>query len=204
MASLLVASAGVLLLVGTWVGGWLLAWPLWLKLVLTVVVVLLVASWFIGRALINRARGNALERDILKQAEDQVANARPDRRAEIAQLQFQMKRGIEALKASKLGSKGGGALYSLPWYLVVGPPGAGKSTALRHSGLAFPFLDPERGGVRGVGGTRNCDWWFTNEGILLDTAGRYSTEATDQDEWSAFLGFLKKYRPRKPINGIIA
>ena len=203
MGILLVTSAGVLLLVGTWVGGWLLAWPLWLKLVLTALVVILVAAWFLGRFLLNRVRGSALERDIMKQAEDQVANARPDRRAEIAQLQFQMKRGIDALKASKLGNKAGGALYTLPWYLVIGPPGAGKSTALKHSGLAFPFLDPERGGVRGVGGTRNCDWWFTNEGIVLDTAGRYSTESTESDEWSAFLGFLKKYRPKKPINGII-
>jgi type VI secretion system protein ImpL len=39
--------------------------------------------------------------------------------------------------------------------------------------------------VRGVGGTRNCDWWFTNEAILLDTAGRYTTESDDRDEWIA-------------------
>ncbi len=86
---------------------------------------------------------------------------------------------------------------------MVGPPGAGKTTALRHSGLVFPYLDPSGGGVRGVGGTRNCDWWFTNEAILLDTAGRYTTEADDHDEWMAFLEQLLKYRVEKPLNGVI-
>ena len=57
--------------------------------------------------------------------------------------------------------------------------------------------------MRGIGGTRNCDWWFTNEAILLDTAGRYATEADDYDEWVAFLDTLKRYRSRKPINGVL-
>jgi type VI secretion system protein ImpL len=57
--------------------------------------------------------------------------------------------------------------------------------------------------VRGVGGTRNCDWWFTNEAILLDTAGRYATEQHDHDEWMAFLQMLRRYRSQKPINGVL-
>ena len=66
--------------------------------------------------------------------------------------------------------KGGQALYQLPWYAIIGPPGAGKTTALFNSGLRFPLA--ERHGaepVRGVGGTRNCDWWFTEKAVLLDT-----------------------------------
>ena len=192
-----------LLLVGIWVGGYFLTWALWLKIVLTVVVVAGVVSGFLLRRLRAILQARRLEREILKQAEEQAANARPDRRAEIIQLQSQIQRGIEALKKSKLGEAGSSALYTLPWYVVIGPPGAGKTTALKHSGLAFPFLDPNGGGVRGVGGTRNCDWWFTNEGILLDTAGRYATESDDHEEWLSFLGFLRKYRPRKPINGIL-
>ncbi len=67
----------------------------------------------------------------------------------------------------------------------------------------FPFLDATGGGVRGVGGTRNCDWWFTNEAIILDTAGRYTTEEADHDEWVAFLEALNKYRIDKPLNGAL-
>jgi type VI secretion system protein ImpL len=57
--------------------------------------------------------------------------------------------------------------------------------------------------VQGVGGTRNCDWFFTTDGILLDTAGRYSVQEGDRAEWFSFLDLLKKHRRRAPINGII-
>jgi type VI secretion system protein ImpL len=87
--------------------------------------------------------------------------------------------------------------------MIVGPPGAGKTTALGTRASSSPTSRRAGGGVRGVGGTRNCDWWFTNEAILLDTAGRYTTESDDRDEWIAFLEQLKKYRPKKPINGVL-
>ncbi|SAK51146.1 type VI secretion system membrane subunit TssM [Caballeronia ptereochthonis] len=99
-------------------------------------------------------------------------------------------------------------LYQLPWYMFIGGPGAGKTTALVHSGLRFPLA--ERFGtdkVRGVGGTRNCDWWFTDDAVLIDTAGRYTTQEsdrdTDQTAWQGFLALLRKTRPRQPINGVL-
>ncbi len=194
----------VIIAIGAWVGGYFLAWPLWLKVLLTVVAVLLVVGWIVGRRLRASMKARALERELLKQAEQQVLNARPDRRAEILELQVQIQKGLAALKSSRLAAGGGSALYTLPWYMIIGPPGAGKTTALKHSGLVFPFLDPRGGGgVRGIGGTRNCDWWFANEAILLDTAGRYATEADDHDEWIAFVDMLRKYRSRKPINGVL-
>ncbi len=195
----------VFLIIGTWLGGYFLEWPLWLKILLTVLSVLMVVGWLVARRLRASMKARALERELLKQAEQQALNARPDRRAEILELQVQMQRGLQALKQSRLGAAGGGsALYTLPWYMIIGPPGAGKTTALKQSGLVFPYLDPRSGGgIRGVGGTRNCDWWFTNEGILLDTAGRYATEADDHDEWISFVDMLKKYRSAKPINGVI-
>src|SRR5262249_61015588 len=95
------------------------------------------------------------------------------------------------------------ALYALPWYMIGGPPAAGKSTALLASGLNFPYTPGSGRGIRGVGGTRNCDWWFTQEAILLDTAGRYMTEEDDREEWLAFLSFLRKNPPKKPLNGVL-
>nr|WP_275298101.1 type VI secretion system membrane subunit TssM [Halomonas campisalis] len=99
-------------------------------------------------------------------------------------------------------------LYRLPWYVIIGPPGSGKTTALRHSGLTFP-LDQKYGrdALRGVGGTRNCDWWFTDEAVLLDTAGRYFSQdsgaGADAAEWRAFLELLCQYRKRRPVNGVL-
>ncbi len=175
--------------------------PMWVAITITVVVVVSLILLVVVRRVRAARAARALEKAIAQQAQEQVITAKPEDRAEIQALQRQMLDGIKALKASRLGD--GDALYSLPWYAIVGPPGAGKTTALRHSGLQFPYLDPDGSGVRGVGGTRNCDWWFTNEAILLDTAGRYTTELDDHDEWMAFLNMMKTHRKHKPLNGVI-
>ncbi len=179
--------------------------PLWIPIAISGAVILGLIGLIIYRRVRAARAARALEKAIAEQAQEQALAAKPERRAEIQELHRQIQEGIAALKASKLGGgkRGADALYALPWYVMVGPPGAGKTTALRHSGLVFPYLDPAGGGVRGVGGTRNCDWWFTNDAILLDTAGRYTTEDDDRDEWIAFLEQLKKYRSEKPVNGVL-
>ncbi|HVJ90954.1 MAG TPA: type VI secretion system membrane subunit TssM, partial [Labilithrix sp.] len=177
--------------------------PLWLPIAVTCGAVALVVGYYLVRTLRAKAAARALERELMRQAEQQAANARPDRRAEIQELHAQFKRGLNALKTSRLGAGSGtSALYALPWYMIVGPPGAGKTTAIRHSGLDFPLPDAT-GALRGIGGTKNCDWWFTNEAILLDTAGRFATQEDDREEWTAFLDLLRRYRTRTPINGIL-
>jgi type VI secretion system protein ImpL len=102
----------------------------------------------------------------------------------------------------------GQMLYELPWYVFVGAPGSGKTTALLNAGLTFPLAEKMgAGGIQGVGGTRHCDWWFTDEAVLIDTAGRYTTQdsnrVVDAQAWSGFLALLRKSRPRKPINGVL-
>lgn len=95
-------------------------------------------------------------------------------------------------------------LYARPWYVIIGPPGAGKTTALRGSGLGFSDDDQS---VKGVGGTRNLDFWFADEAVMIDTAGRYTTQdsdaRTDAAGWTALLQLLKRNRPLQPVNGII-
>ena len=196
-------------------GGWYVLRPanpvnpeiisVWVPVAITALVVLVIVGIIVFRRIRAARAARALEKAIAQQAQEQALAAKPERAAEIQELHRQFQQGIGALKASSLagGKSGADALYALPWYVMVGPPGAGKTTALRHSGLVFPYLDPNGGGVRGVGGTRNCDWWFTNEAILLDTAGRYTTESDDHEEWMAFLGELLKFRSHKPINGVI-
>jgi len=103
---------------------------------------------------------------------------------------------------------GGRYLYQLPWYLIIGAPGAGKTTALRNAGLNFP-LARQLGdhAVRGVGGTRLCDWWFTDQAVLIDTAGRFTTQdsdaAQDKATWNGFVDLLKRSRKRQPLNGVL-
>ncbi|HEX3853473.1 MAG TPA: type VI secretion system membrane subunit TssM, partial [Polyangiaceae bacterium] len=126
--------------------------------------------------------------------------------ADAAQLRKRFEDAVEALKKSK--RKGSANLYELPWYVIIGPPGSGKTTVLANSGLNFPLAQQfGKDALRGVGGTRNCDWWFTDKAILLDTAGRYTTQdsnaGADGAGWVAFLQLLRKFRSRQPINGVI-
>ncbi|MCU9849874.1 type VI secretion system membrane subunit TssM [Defluviimonas sp. WL0024] len=123
--------------------------------------------------------------------------------SEIAELRGKLKAAMSSLRKSKGGRR---HLNELPWYVMIGPPGAGKTTAIVNSGLQFPLAgEMGKTAIGGVGGTRNCDWWFTNNAVLIDTAGRYTTQESDAQidnaAWLGFLSLLKKYRKRQPING---
>jgi type VI secretion system protein ImpL len=113
-----------------------------------------------------------------------------------------------ALTLLKKASGSRGYLYEQPWYVIIGPPGAGKTTALLNAGLTFPLAaEMGQSAVAGVGGTRMCDWWFTESAVLIDTAGRYTTQdsdaAVDKAGWLAFLGLLRRTRARQPLNGVL-
>ena len=150
-----------------------------------------VAVWA-GVRLVRRLRAfrasDMLVAAVLKQAhpvKDQPS-------AEVVRLRERFEEAVATLKQSR---HGGHSLYDLPWYVIIGAPGSGKTTALLNSGLKFPLEQRVgKGALRGVGGTRNCDWWFTEEAVLLDTAGRYTTQdsdaASDSEGWAEFLALL--------------
>ena len=171
----------------------------WGAIIVTVVVAIGLATIDVVRMLAERRASSLLEKGLGDQAGSD--GIRPDQQAEIAAMQAEFQKALHSLKSSRLGHKGGDALGALPWYVIIGPPGAGKTTALRSSGLPFPHA--KGGRVRGVGGTRNCDWWLTNDAVILDTAGRWATQEDDREEWLAFLDLLHQTRPRKPVNGIL-
>ena len=122
----------------------------------------------------------------------------PARRARLDDMRKSFEKGLETFRQS------GKSLYALPWYLVVGEPGSGKTEAIRHSSVGFPpGLNDQ---YQGVGGTLNMNWWFTNHAVILDTAGRLIFEEVEPGtttEWQSFLKLLKKHRPGCPINGML-
>lgn len=193
---------GGVIVVLSWALAIIIEFPLWIPTAITLLVVLIVVLMVGIEKLKERRSARALEKALQQQAAAQAASARPDLQHEIAEMQAEFDKAVTALKGSKKAGKK--ALYTLPWYTIIGPPGCGKSTALRNSGLQFPYLSASGGGVRGLGGTRNCDWWMTSDAVILDTAGRWTTEDEDHEEWLGFLGLIKRFRPRKPLNGIIA
>ncbi len=139
---------------------------------------------------------------------DQDSTSRAAHEIQVLRKRFEDALGV-LRKARFRGADGERRMVGeLPWYMFIGGPGSGKTTALLNAGLRFPLGDPGAGNtLQGVGGTRNCDWWFTDEAVLLDTAGRYTTQESDREAdaaaWLGFLDLLKRFRPGQPLNGAI-
>ncbi|WP_058834354.1 type VI secretion system membrane subunit TssM [Luteimonas abyssi] len=200
LAAVAIVSAAAIAMFGAdglrTIGVWVLA-----VLVLGLLIWLLV--WLVRRLRARRA-AKGIDQMVADDADRAVEHARPAAKADTEALRTRMMEAVSAIKSSRIGVlKGKAALYELPWYVIIGNPAAGKSSAILNSGLKFPFGDSRGNVIQGIGGTRNCDWYFTTEGIVLDTAGRYSVSVEDRLEWLTFLDLLKKNRPRAPLNGIL-
>ncbi len=186
--------------------------PLASGMVRLLVILLMVVCWGLNnlRKQVKASQANKqFIDDIAGEAElDSSDGANRDGSAEeIGILKQRFEEAMAILKKSRQ-KDGGGSLYDLPWYIIIGPPGAGKTTALLNSGLKFPLEEHLGAGeLKGVGGTRNCDWLFTDQAVLLDTAGRYVTQDShaevDSAAWKGFLDLLKKHRRRRPVNGVL-
>lgn len=198
--------------------------PAWTRAMLIGIVLFCYALYGLYRLWLALRVDEQLLQKILRPRGDKpvVSEAREDQRA-VTNIVL---RAVEQLKQLRIGKPGLGIrrifegkryLYELPWYMIIGAPGDGKTTALMNAGLQFPLAEQmgqsaEAFAVPGKGGTVHCDWWFTNEAVLIDTAGRYvrhddggsaDTTSRNAEEWRGFLGLLRKYRPRAPINGVL-
>ena len=180
--------------------------PLETEIVRVIVIAALLVLWLVSNLIhmINANRKDTeLAAGVVAPSASETASAE-----EVALLSDRLRDAMQALKRTRTGRGSRKYLASMPWYVIIGPPGAGKTTALVHSGLKFPLAD-ERGpqALAGTGGTRNCDWWFTDEAVLIDTAGRYTTQDSqaqvDAAAWLGFLRLLKKHRSRQPLNGVL-
>lgn len=116
-----------------------------------------------------------------------------------------LKRGFRhALKLLKAHVAGRDWRYAIPWYLLIGPEGSGKSTLIGHTDLNLPVGAPAEDweDVRPA-----CKWWFFDHGVVLDIAGQFvrgrASRSSDRKGWAQLLRLLDHHRPRRPIDGVI-
>ncbi|MBP1853454.1 type VI secretion system membrane subunit TssM [Rhizobium halophytocola] len=169
------------------------------RLIAIAVILLVWAIYMVVSTLRARKQDKELVQSIEQEA---LAN----QAAEVGEIHTRLKEALALLR--RVTRKRFGYIYDLPWYVIFGAPGSGKTTALANSGLKFPLGEAlGSNGVKGVGGTRNCNWWFAEEAILIDTAGRYTTQddigGAAKAGWEGFLGLLRRYRRSQPINGAL-
>ncbi len=178
-------------------------WPWWVGIFILFGLFGIGVALLFVRKIVLRKREQRFVSQIIEQDESYARSLQSDERQTSADLQQNWKEAMGTLKSSHL-KKYGNPLYVLPWYLILGESGSGKTTAITSARLSSPFAEVHH--VSGLSGTKNIDWWFSEQAIILDAAGRYAIpvdEGRDKEEWQKFLSLLAKYRRKEPLNGLV-
>ncbi|MBI4526676.1 MAG: FHA domain-containing protein [Deltaproteobacteria bacterium] len=200
-SKILAAVGGVAVLLAA-VGIWFyFSWP-WQPFFFgfSILLVATAAGWLVWRWWSQRRGADA------KQAarEESRLAERAGGQDNLGELRQKWAEALRMLRASRLRKTAEDPVDALPWFVVLGESRSGKTAAIR---AAHPLPSPaSASAAEDRFGTPNCDWWFFNDLIFLDTTGRYvfpSNPAADDVEWREFLSLIKRDRHREPINGVI-
>lgn len=91
-------------------------------------------------------------------------------------------------------------IYAVPWYMVVGDPGTGRTTMIRSMNLTWPDGDPA---LKLGLSSQLCDWWMAEEAIFLEPQKTVLGNRRDPNALKAMCEDLRKKRPREPIDGVV-
>jgi len=162
------------------------------------VVLLLIIAFEIFRRYKMKKEGKSFSESLKSMLKLQPRTASAEERSRLEHMREKFEEGIEKFRSA------GRSVYDVPWFVLIGEPGSGKTEAIRRSNIAFPPGLQDR--FQGAGGTVNMDWWFTNDAVIIDTAGRIIVEevaAGEVAEWDQLLTMLKSQRKKCPINGVV-
>lgn len=133
----------------------------------------------------------------------------------LSALQNRFKGALQFLRKTTISRHGRSIhLYQLPWYLLIGPPNAGKTSLLANSKVHFILhrqFQPNQ--LQQLPTSDNCDWWVTRDVSIVDVPGSYLMPApinpasaavpSNPALWRYFLKLVKKKRGKAGINGVI-
>jgi len=161
-------------------------------------------TWFVIwmiRRLYVRLRARAQARRVINEDEPDPEAGIPTREL-LRNLKKRWQGAMRSIRNSQL-KQHGNPVYVLPWYMVIGRPRSGKSTAMKSARLLSPLLESLD---HDNGQTRNLDFWLYEDAIVIDTAGRYAVPDNahrDRLEWAALLDMLANHKEREPLNGLV-
>lgn len=105
-------------------------------------------------------------------------------------------------------------LNELPWYLLIGPMDAGKTSLLANADVHYilqrQFSPTDK---QNLSPSENFDWWVTREACFIDVPGKYLAVKEDKVSpqkialhaiiWRYFLRLIKKKCGAQRLRGII-
>lgn len=104
----------------------------------------------------------------------------------------------EAVKRAYPSSSEG--IYAIPWYLVIGEPGSGRSAAIHAMNLTWKGGDgPLQIGVP----QQLCTYWMPNEAVFIEPESAVLGPRRGDGNLRALCEELHTARPREPIDGIL-
>ena len=184
---------------GLFAVGWYFSTSWW-RLLLIAAAVLLVGGggFLLWRWWKRRAASHEQQR---VEREERDASAGRVDRDNLEDLKQKWTEVTRKLRSSNLHRGGEDPIYALPWFLVLGEMGSGKTAFIREGGPLSSVVSRTQTAL-----PRNCDWWFFDKAVLLDTTGRYALQPKDggsASEWRELLKLLKTQRRKEPTNGAI-
>ncbi len=90
--------------------------------------------------------------------------------------------------------------YALPWYVVVGEPGTGKSTAIRAVNLSWP-----RGNAPLAMNVPNqrCQYWLPEKAVFIEPGASVLGPQRSPTALQELCQELLERRPREPLDGVL-
>ena len=129
----------------------LIGWTWWVGFFVLVGLFGLILGLVVLRKYLKRRKEKMFVHQIIQQDESIRKGLSPNDQDAAKELQVRWKEAIDALRKSHL-RKYGNPLYVLPWYMVIGESGSGKTTAIKSARLSSPFAEVRR--TSGISGTR--------------------------------------------------
>ena len=181
------------------------AWPIW-----TLLIIISVAC-LIGFAIHHFTKKKRTEEDAaFGSTVDTIfttesGNDSEQERNETKEMTARWKEAMERIRNSSLSGQGN-PFYVLPWYVIIGRSGCGKTHAIKGANLNPMYNDENLSDLHVSGGTQSFNLWWSNDAFLLDTAGKFASQKEGdfgRTQWHRFLSHLARYRKKEPLNGLV-
>ncbi len=125
----------------------------------------------------------------------------PEITKKLQMLQGRFQGALDFLKKTMIKKQGVDvSLAHLPWYLLIGPTNAGKTSFLANANINYILSKQLK---QGTATSDACDWWITRNLVMVDVPGHYFKDKENPILWKTLLKLINSTSSKEYLNGII-